>query len=324
MKTAMKKNSGLAALSGGATLLGFMFMAPFTASAAISSLNLSNYSVTGTYALPAGTASEASAITYNWDTKTLFVLGDEGDALVEVSKTGTQLSVMTLSNFNDTEGLTYLGGGQFVLTEERLRDAYKLTYTAGGTANRTALAAADLGTTIGNIGIEGISFDPRNGTFVTVKEKDPQQVNLNVINFGAPGGAQGNATITSLFTPSLGVIDLSDVQVLATVPSLLGGVDENNLLMVSQESGRILEVARDGTILSSLYLGNLSGNIEGITIDADGNIYLAAEGSNAIGGPTLFVLSQPVAQVPLPASLPLLGSALGGLIAWSRRRETKI
>ncbi len=42
--------------------------------------------------------------------------------------------------------------------------------------------------------------------------------------------------MTSLFNPSsLGVLDLSDVAVLATVPSLLGGVDEDNLLVFSQE-----------------------------------------------------------------------------------------
>jgi uncharacterized protein YjiK len=313
MTMTMKKS-----LTAKVAMLGLILATPLTASAAISSLNLSNYTVTGTYALP-GSAPEASAITYNWDTKTLFVLGDEGDALVEVSKTGAQLSVMTLNNFNDTEGVTYIGNGQFVLTEERLRDAYKLTYTAGGSANRTALAAADLGTTIGNIGIEGISFDPRDGSFLTVKEKDPQGVDKNVISFGTPGGAQGSAAISSLFSPNLGVIDLSDIQVLATVPSLIGGADENNLLIVSQESGRLLEVSRTGTILSSLSLGNLSGNIEGVTIDSDGNIYLAAEASNAIGGSTMFVLSAP-SQVPLPASLPLLGSALGGLLVMRRRR----
>ena len=50
------------------------------------------------------TASEASAVTYNWDTGTLFVLGDEGDALVEVDANGTPLSVITLTGFADTEG----------------------------------------------------------------------------------------------------------------------------------------------------------------------------------------------------------------------------
>lgn len=39
-------------------------------------------------------ASEASAVAWNADTGTLFVLGDEGDALVEVSTTGSLISTM--------------------------------------------------------------------------------------------------------------------------------------------------------------------------------------------------------------------------------------
>ena len=33
-------------------------------------------------------AQEASAVTYNWDTDTLFVVGDGGTSVVQVSKTG--------------------------------------------------------------------------------------------------------------------------------------------------------------------------------------------------------------------------------------------
>lgn len=317
MKTAKKYLH--AALVAQVAVLGLA--ASGLAAAAPTSVNLSSYTLSGSYSLPSA-ASEASAITYNWNTGTFFVLGDEGDALVEVSKTGQQLSRMTLSNFNDTEGLTYVGNGQFVVTEERLRDAYKFTYIANGNANRTALAAADLGTTIGNIGIEGISYDPRNGSFVTVKEKDPQGVFNNQITFGTPGGAQGSATITSIFTPNLGVIDLSDVQVLSVVPSLLGTADENNLLVLSQESSLLMEVTRGGTILSSFDLKLLTGNAEGVTIDpVTGKIYIVAEDSYAIGGSTLFELTPP-AEVPVPAALPLFGSALAGLAAFKRRRRS--
>jgi uncharacterized protein YjiK len=304
-----------------ALFAGALFTGALSASGnAFAALNLGSYTLTGTYALPAVSAAEASAITWNRDTDTLFVLGDEGDALVEVSKTGAQLGVMSLSNFADTEGLTYIGGGQFVMTEERLRDAFRITYTAGGSASSTSLASANLGTTVTNIGIEGISWDPRDGSFVTVKEKAPQEVNRNVITFGTVGGAQGTAVTTSLFTPALGVADLADVQVLATVQSLAGSADADNLLVLSQESATLMEITRSGAILSTLYLGNLSGNLEGVTIDANGVIYLAVEASIALGDTsTLFVLTP--TEVPVPAALPLLGSALAGLAALRRRKR---
>lgn len=290
---------------GAALLLG----APGLASA----LSLSDYSVTGTFALPAGPAAEASAVTYNWDTGTLFVLGDEGDALVEVLPDGTQVSSMTLTNFADTEGVTYVGGGQFVITEERLRDAYLLTYSAGGTASSATLPTADLGTTVGNIGIEGISFDRRDGSYVFVKETAPQEVNHASITFGAPG----SATITSLFPPSLGVLDLSDVQVLSSVTSLVGTPGADDLLIYSQESARLLQVTRAGATLSSFDFSAFAGDAEGVTIDPNGTIYIVSETGSVGGGPTLFVLT----AVPEPGTLALLAAGLAG-IGWRRRRAS--
>ncbi|MCC6207617.1 MAG: SdiA-regulated domain-containing protein [Gammaproteobacteria bacterium] len=294
-----------------AALAGLALLAPSGASAAITALDLTNYTLTGTYTLPSIAAAEASAVTYNWTTDTLFVLGDEGDALVEVTRTGAQLSSMTLTGFADTEGLTYVGGGQFVLTEERLRNAYLLNYTAGGSVDSAALPVVDFGTTVGNTGIEGISYDPRDGSFITVKEISPQEVNRNVVNFGA-----GTAAVSSLFTPNLGVTDLSDVQVLATVSSLTGTADEDNLLIFSQESARLLEVDRSGNVLSQYDFSALADSAEGVTIDANGNIYIVAENGD---NPLLFELAP--APVPAPPALVLLGSALAGLAGMTRRRK---
>ena len=70
-------------------------------------------------------AQEASAITYNWDTNTLFVVGDGSTSIVQISKAGELIDSMTLAQgnspqgteFYDTEGLTYIGNGQFVMSE---------------------------------------------------------------------------------------------------------------------------------------------------------------------------------------------------------------
>jgi uncharacterized protein YjiK len=267
----------------------------------ITSLDLSNYQHTATFVLPSA-ASEASAVAFNPDTGNLYVLGDEGDALVEVTRAGESVSTMTLTGFEDTEGLTYVGNGQFVLVEERIQDGYRLTYTPGGTVDRASLPTASLGDTVGNVGLEGISFDPRNGRFLAVKEKTPQRVIDASIDFAA-----GSATVNDLFAPNLGLLDLSDVQVLATVPSLAGTSDEDNLLIYSQESARLLEATRAGAVLSQFDFTPFSASAEGVTIDAQGTIYLVDE------TPRLYVLT----TVPEPSSAALI---LTGCIALSRRR----
>jgi uncharacterized protein YjiK len=290
----------------GAAALCVPLLAPMLAHGAVNSLDLSNYQLAGTYSM--SFVGEASAVTWNQSTGTLFVVGDEGEQIVEVSTTGSLISSMNLSGFDDTEGLTHIGGDQFVIVEERLQDVYQLTYTAGGTVSRGSLASRSLGATVGNIGIEGISYDPSSGDFFTVKEKDPQQVNRAHLDF-----VGSNTTVTSQFTPNLGVADLSDIQALSTVMTP-GSADAANLLVFSQESARLLEIDRAGAILSQFNFDGLSSTAEGVTIDADGAIYIVGEEPTS----TLYVLK----PVPLPAAAWLMISGLGALGAAARRRKT--
>ncbi|HWC62592.1 MAG TPA: SdiA-regulated domain-containing protein, partial [Rhizomicrobium sp.] len=86
-------------------------------------VDLSNYVLVATYDLPEPTrttppdstsllAQEASAVTYDKDTGTLFVVGDGGTSVVQVSLTGQLIDSMTLApggspqgtEFYDTEG----------------------------------------------------------------------------------------------------------------------------------------------------------------------------------------------------------------------------
>lgn len=277
-------------------------------SAAFAAFNLGQYQLSGIFGLPPVAASEASAVTWNWDTDTLFVLGDEGEAIVQTTRSGVTINSMTLTGFDDTEGITYTGGGRFVVTEERLQRAYQLTYVAGGMVTRAALPTFAMGATVGNVGIEDISYDRRDGSFVAVKEKSPQAV-LHVTNVDFPAGS---ATLASLGLPMPGVLDLSGVQVLSNVPTL-APADHDQLLVFSQESNRLLAMRRDGTVTSSFDFSAIAPelNVEGVTIDARGVIYLVGE------NPSLYVL----APVPEPAALAMLLAGLCVVAGTARARR---
>lgn len=277
-------------------------------------MNLNNFIRVGRYDLPVGTvgeenelALEVSAVTYNWDSDTLFLLGDEGTSIVQVSKTGVLIDTMQIAAgfITDPEGLTYIGDGEFVLVEERTRTATSLTYEGGGTFEPSdPHSAVVLGTTIGNVGLEGLSFDPLSGSngFVLVKEKDPQGVFQSDIDFDAGTASNGSATTvnsTNLFDPAvLGVTDFADIFALSLLPSTSGTDDEDNLLLLSQEPGIVLEVNRaDGSIVSQLVITGDADNAlsvvdqghEGLTMDRDGFLYLVSEQGGGSNTPQLWV-----------------------------------
>lgn len=329
-------------------------LATFSVSAqAVTSINLANYTNISTYGLDltAGAVSglEASAVTYARDRGTLFYVGDEGTGVVEISLTGQTLGSMafnwagTGSTNQDTEGLTYLGGGQLVVGEERLYDAYSFTYAAGGTATLANNYVSITNATVGNNGFEGLSYDQRDGSFVTIKQQTPQDVRAGNLTFSATGGTStmGNPTLAAgqMFNPALlGVTTLSDVQTLSSFDALAGLPAADNLLIYSLGSKKLLEVNRLGNILSFLDInaalagGNtaiadiLTRNaIEGVTIDENGTIYLVAEQDQLAGAPVgaksqLIVLSS-TAPVPEPETYAMFLAGLGVIGAISRRKN---
>ena len=199
-------------------------------------VDLSNYVRVGRYDLPEPTrtqapagnllAQEASGVTYDRDTGTLFIVGDGGTSVTQVTKTGQLVNTMTLpagaspqgTEFYDTEGITYAGGGRFVFTEERYRQLVQFAYVAGGTLTRAAAQTVKLGTTVGNVGLEGLSYDPQTGGFIVVKETQPLGIFQTGIDFAAGTATNGSPTTENsinLFDPALaGVSDFSDVYAL--------------------------------------------------------------------------------------------------------------
>jgi uncharacterized protein YjiK len=277
-----------------------------TASTAHAQFILSDYQLTSTISLVLPGNTEASGVTFNRDNGRLYVVEDEGLTLYELNTSGTVLSTMSMAGFADVEGITYVGGGQFLLTEERLQDVFRFSYTAGGTLTRSTLPSFSFGPTVGNIGLEGVSYDFVNNVVIGVKEKTDQTIYTANLDISTMTG-----TVTG-FIPSLSLLDLSDVQVLTDVAGLSGSGHENNLLILSQESAKLLEVTRAGAVVSAFDLAGESTSIEGVTIGTDGTIYLVSE------DPKLFVLT-PVPEPSVYAAA-LCGGVLTATLCWRRRQ----
>lgn len=202
--------------------------------------SLNTYQRIAVHDLPIGSgtnllADEASAVTYNWDTNTLFVVGDGGTSITQVSLTGQLIDSMALAAdpskpqgtfFYDPEGIAYVGNGQFVLGEERNRQLSLLTYAAGTTHGAAGTLTVKLGTTIGNVGIEGFTRDPLTGGFIVAKEKSPQGLFQTTVDFVAGTASNGSASTVQpadLFNPALLELDdIADVFALSNLPMLAG------------------------------------------------------------------------------------------------------
>jgi uncharacterized protein YjiK len=289
---------------------------------------------------------EASAVAYNWDTRTLMVTNDEeendgrniwGEYDLSGNKTATIVLSGCLSLGSsqcDPEGLTYVGNGKYVVAEERYQSIALLSETgsSGGTRTYTAYPDAPtvrVGPNAGNSGLEGVAYNRITGDYYGVKETSSQTVyKISDVDFAAK-----TATVSNLFNPAgLGLDRLSDIAVLSNNGVFAATSFGGNLLILSGRSFRLLEVTQAGKIVSSYDLSgfkslvdptNAGGKFEGLTLDQSGNIYLVSDDGDGPNQSYLVKLSY-TGAVPEPASWAMMISGFGLLGGAVRRRKAAV
>src|ERR1700744_250742 len=176
-------------------IVALLAVAISSASAAVNTVNLAQYERVERDPLPLPPtteappnsllAEEASGVTYDPVTETLFVVGDGGTSVVQVSKEGTLINSMTLApgsspqgtTFYDTEGIAYVGNEEFVITEERESKLDRFKYVAGGELTRADAKTGVIGKDNDNIGVEGVTNDPLNANhMIAIKESGPERI----------------------------------------------------------------------------------------------------------------------------------------------------
>lgn len=298
---------------------------------------LGAYQLVGTYALPTNSPNpfsapqfEASAVTWNRDTNTLFMLGDGGGFVMETTLAGTPIGTMRLAagaspqgtEFYDPEGLAYVGNGRFVMTEERSRTAVQFTYVADSTLQRTQTSTVKLATNVGNTGLEGLTYDPFTGGFVGVNERAGSGAAQNIfqtgIDFG-PGGTATNGSASTVDNAALFPAANVGFATLNDVYSLANTYASTNLLVLTH--GAVAEMTRSGSLVASLALPGVAAGyqVEGITMDLAGNLYLVSDNGDAGLNSALLVY----APVPGPAAWVVMTAGLALVARVSRRRASR-
>jgi uncharacterized protein YjiK len=218
----------------------------------------------------------ASGLAWNPDTRTVFLVMNKPKRLVELTPDGKKKRVISLSGFNDTEGVCYLGEGNFAVAEEKRRKlvVFKVTDDATEIKYPTESSACIDPEPAGNSGLEGVAYDPAARVFFGVKEKDPRRV-YRVSRGEVEKGKSDCSNPWDAEKDELRLKDQSDI---------FFHPGTGHLLVLSHESFCLVECTLEGKEISRLKLTAGSAGLEkdvpqaeGVTMDGQGTLYLCSE-----------------------------------------------
>jgi len=221
-------------------------------------------------------ANNASGMTYSEKTKTLFIVLNNPTVVVEVDLSGNVKRQITLNGFDDTEDIACIKDDTFAIVEERKRnlvffqivpDTKSVTYAD---CTKYLIEPTDYG----NVGLEGVTFDPAKQRYFIIKEKQPRKIYEVVL----PEEKTGQAKVTNpwdLEKDNLGMQDISSVRF---------DSGTGNLMILSDESTCVVECTIDGKEVSRLSFAAGSAGLtiglkqpEGIAMDEKGTLYICCE-----------------------------------------------
>jgi len=233
-------------------------------------------------ALPVkGIESDLSAISYDFDQNRLIAVTNAGAMkLAVLSKAGEMLAQYPLIGFEDVEGVAYLGDGLVAVSDENLQqiDFFALPEQPGqGIDARDAQSIAlAINPSVHNKGFEGLTYDAEHDRLFIGKERGPRQI----------------YEITGVRASLAGKLQLKVIDHTAWVKRSVFGTDisdlhydrkSGHLLVLSEESRLIMELDGQGELVSFRSLGGFGDlkraapQAEGLTMDADGNLYVVSE-----------------------------------------------
>jgi uncharacterized protein YjiK len=222
--------------------------------------------------LPGMEKDEASDLSYDAQTKTLFSVMGKNPFLVELTLQGDVLRKMPLVGWSNPEGVTVLGNGLLAIVDER-EHLLSIVKVDADTRelHRDNFPKYDLGPSKDqNKAFEAITWDPRHQQLLLGEERPPALFTWK---------SDGSQTLTGdkhkLHSDEL---DIRNLSALAIDPRT------GHTLVLSADSHLLLELDEKGEQVSFMtLLGGFNGlkktipRAEGVTMDDAGNLYMVSE-----------------------------------------------
>jgi uncharacterized protein YjiK len=237
--------------------------------------------------------TDASGLTYNTSTHTLFTVLNQSPYIVELSLDGQVLRKILVEDVGDMEAITYVAGHRFVIADEGDNRLIEVEIPPYATVVQTRhFPQLKLGLDEdGNQNIEGVSWDSVHQRLLIVKEKNPKRL-LEVRGFIEPLRSNpGNLSIVDLDRSQQRIGSMRDLS------SVTYHDDSGHFLLLSDESRLIKEYDRQGRAVSAMALWKgfhgLRKHVpqaEGIAVGPDKRIYIMSE-------PNLLYVFRPMSKL---------------------------
>jgi uncharacterized protein YjiK len=227
-----------------------------------------------------GIESDASSLTFDERTGTLWLSTNAPSELFELSTEGTVLRRIPVKGVADMEAIAHIEGDEFALVSEGSHTAYWVRI--GPKTQEIDVAGAphlklDVFAAHSNRGFEGSAWNARTGELFLAKEKHPLAIQrISGIGFGIEKTA--GLRIREWRPkppPSAFMRDFSSLSVHA--PS-------GHILVLSDESKLLAEYSADGRLVSLMplraHFNGLSRSLpqaEGVAVDNEGTIFVVSE-----------------------------------------------
>ncbi|MCX4220130.1 MULTISPECIES: SdiA-regulated domain-containing protein [Pseudomonas] len=222
--------------------------------------------------LPGMEKDEASDLSYNPQTKTLFSVMGKNPFLVELTLQGDVLRKMPLVGWSNPEGLTVMENGLMAIVDERAHMLSIVKVDADTRElKRDDFPKYDLGPSKDqNKAFEAITWDARNQQLLLGEERPPA-----LFTWKSDGSQTLKGDKQKLDSDEL---DLRNLSALAIDPRT------GHTLVLSADSHLLLELDEKGEQVSFMtLLGGFNGlkntipRAEGVTMDEAGTLYMVSE-----------------------------------------------